>query len=191
MTLRNTTASPQPCRAASALFLDRDGVINRKLPEDHYVRAWSEFAFLPGALEALAELAERFSPIVIVTNQRGIARGFMTLEDLEAIHSRMLTEIAAAGGRIDAIYVCPHDRGMCDCRKPLPGLFLQARRDRPEIDFAESVMVGDSLSDLLPAFELGMHPVLVANGSRRLEVLAQCAGRPVLAVETLLEFARL
>jgi D-glycero-D-manno-heptose 1,7-bisphosphate phosphatase len=173
------------------VFLDRDGVINRKLPEDHYVRSWSEFEFLPGTLEALKILAGVFARIVVITNQRGIARGLMTMADLEAIHVRMLDDIAAAGGRIDSIYVCPHDREECDCRKPLPGLFLQARREHPEIRFTESVMVGDSISDLLPAFGLGIRAELVATGSRRAEILAKCPVRQVLAVETLLEFARL
>ncbi|HZS05714.1 MAG TPA: HAD family hydrolase [Blastocatellia bacterium] len=129
------------------IFLDRDGVINRRLPDD-YVKSWAEFEFLPRAKEALRLFAEAGLRLVIVTNQRGVARGLMTEADLREIHERMLAELAAAGARVTAIYYCPHDSGQCFCRKPQPGLLLRARQDFPEIDFARSVMIGDSPADL-------------------------------------------
>src|ERR1700750_861845 len=92
----------------SAVFLDRDGVINRKRPEGSYVTSWGEFELLPGALEALALLARADTPVIVVTNQRGIARGRMTEADLDDIHARLRAAVSAAGGRLDAIYHCPH-----------------------------------------------------------------------------------
>ena len=118
---RSSSASlrgaPDGPRRPSAVFLDRDGVINRKAPEGEYVTRWSEFAFLPGALDALRALAGAPVRVVVATNQRGIARGRMTAGDLAAIHARMRGAVLEAGGRIDAIYHCPHEGG-CDCRKP-------------------------------------------------------------------------
>lgn len=143
------------------LFLDRDGVINRRLI-DEYVRNWSEFEFEPGVLEALAALAPRFRTIVIVTNQRGIARGLMTEADLARVHERMSSEIEQAGGRIDGIYHCPHDRHTgCACRKPGIGLAEQARRAHPHIDFTRSLMVGDSASDMEFADRAGMKKLFI------------------------------
>ena len=105
--------------------------------------------------------------VIIVTNQRGIARGRMRAEDLQEIHRRMRDALARDGAVVTAIYTCPHDYGQCRCRKPETGLFLQAQADFPEIDFAHSAIVGDSLSDLLPARELGCAALLVADAARR------------------------
>ena len=118
-------------------FLDRDGVINRQLPDD-YVKTWREFEFLPRAKEALRLLTEAGLRLVIVTNQRGIARGLMTEADLQDIHTRMLAELSDAGAQIAAIYCCPHDHGQCRCRKPQPGMLRQAQMDFPAIDFART-----------------------------------------------------
>lgn len=130
------------------LFLDRDGVMNRRIVDD-YVRNWEEWEWLPGVLETLASLRKVFGRIIVVTNQRGIARGLYSEQDLALIHKRMQADIKAAGGKVDAVYHCPHDREEpCDCRKPKPGMLLMAAADHPEIDLAKSVMVGDSLSDM-------------------------------------------
>lgn len=135
-----------------ALFLDRDGVVNVRLP-GRYVTTWDEFAFRPEFLAAAPGLARRFDLIVVVTNQRGIERGHMTEDDLAAIHARMVAEIEAAGGRVDAIYHCPHIA--CEDRKPNPGLFLRAAREHG-VDLAASTMVGDQPSDREAAERAGV-----------------------------------
>jgi D-glycero-D-manno-heptose 1,7-bisphosphate phosphatase len=145
----------------SVVFLDRDGVINRKAPEGEYVTSWAEFAFAPGALEGLRVLADSGVPIAVVTNQRGIARGRMTEADLSDIHDRMRAKVAAAGGRIDAIYHCPHAGG-CECRKPGTGMFRQAARDL-DLELGAAAMVGDSPSDMEAAARIGALRVLVGR----------------------------
>jgi D-glycero-D-manno-heptose 1,7-bisphosphate phosphatase len=157
--------SPAPLSIAPdwSLFLDRDGVINRRLV-DEYVRRWDEFEFLPGVLPALGRLAGLFRTIVIVTNQRGIGRGLMTEADLADIHGRMLDAVRAAGGRIDRIYHCPHDlSAACACRKPKTELFARARADFPELEPTRSIMVGDSSSDLQFAINAGLHGVWIGD----------------------------
>jgi D-glycero-D-manno-heptose 1,7-bisphosphate phosphatase len=133
--------------------------VNRKAPEGDYVTSWAAFEFLPTALEALRLLAAAGPPVVIVTNQRGIARGAMSEADLAHIHERMRAEVARAGGRIDAIYHCPHEGG-CDCRKPGTALFRRAARDLG-IELAGSVVVGDRASDMEAAAAIGARRVLV------------------------------
>ena len=129
------------------LFLDRDGVINVELHLD-YVKNYSEFQFMPGVPEALKTLAGLFPRIVIVTNQRGIARGLMTDDDLSDIHSRMLDEIMAKGGRIDKIYYCSAMDNADPNRKPNPGMALLAQSEIPGIDFDKSIIVGNNISDM-------------------------------------------
>ena len=143
------------------LFLDRDGVLNRKIDDD-YVRNRGQFEWLPGVLEALAKAAGIFCRIVIVTNQRGVGRGLMSEDDLSDIHNYLKTTVAEHGGRIDGIYFCPDitDEGSTH-RKPQPGMAFDAQRDFPEIDFAKSVIVGDSGSDMAFGARLGMFTVLV------------------------------
>ena len=146
-----------------SLFLDRDGVINQRIV-GNYVRHWEEWEFLEGALEALVILARKFNPIVVVTNQQGVAKGLMTAEDLEQLHQQMLRAIVAAGGRIDGVYACmEHERDQPYCRKPNPGMAWQAKRDFPQIDFKQSIMVGDSVSDLVFGQELEMRTALLTT----------------------------
>jgi D-glycero-D-manno-heptose 1,7-bisphosphate phosphatase len=146
----------------SAVFVDRDGVINRKAPEGEYVASWDAFLFLPGALDGLRVLAGLGVPVVVATNQRGIALGRYTEADLAGIHARMRAAVAAAGGRIDAVYHCPHDRGTCDCRKPATGMFEQAARDLG-IDLGRAAVVGDRASDMEAAARIGALRVLVGG----------------------------
>jgi D-glycero-D-manno-heptose 1,7-bisphosphate phosphatase len=127
------------------------------------VKSPEEFVFLPDAKEALRILTKHGLRIFVVTNQRGIALRRMTEDDLARIHFRMLRELEAGGGRVEAIYHCPHDRGDCSCRKPKVGMFLQARREHPEIALAESVVIGDSEVDMEAAARLGMRSVLVVG----------------------------
>lgn len=145
----------------STVFLDRDGVINR-LRSD-YVRAWSAFEFLPRAQEAIRLLNEAGLRIVVVTNQRAVARGLLSVTALLRIHDRMQAELAQAGASIDAIYYCPHDIGECFCRKPNVGMFLQAQVDFPLIDFRRSVVVGDSVNDMQAGSRLGCRLILVTD----------------------------
>lgn len=148
---------------ATALFLDRDGVINQRLLGD-YVRKVSEFVFLEGALEALVGLARKFDYLFVVTNQQGIAKGRMTEADLQRVHEHMITKIEAAGGRLDGVYYCPyHERDQPACRKPNTGMGHQAQADFPAVSFERSLMVGDSVSDLVFGQRLGMQTVLLTT----------------------------
>lgn len=144
----------------TTIFLDRDGVINRKRDDD-YVKHWGEFEFLPGAKEALQLLTAKNYRLIVVTNQRGIARGWMTAEAVADIHARMVGELTASGAEIVAIFCCPHDKDQCDCRKPKTGMFLRAQRQMPDIEFARSVMIGDSLSDMQAGAALGCRNILI------------------------------
>jgi D-glycero-D-manno-heptose 1,7-bisphosphate phosphatase len=145
------------------VFLDRDGTINRKAPDHDYVRSPAQLVLLDGAAAAISRLRSRGARVVVVTNQRGVARGLMTLDDLSAVHRELADRLADAGTRVDAIYACPHETGSCDCRKPEPGLFLRAADDDPAIDLASSAMVGDSISDIEAGARLGMTTVLLGE----------------------------
>ena len=153
-----------------AVFLDRDGVINRKLEND-YVKSWDEFQFLPGVIEAIKAINEKGYLVIVVTNQRGIAKGLMTEKDLEEIHRRMLKELKKHGARIDDIFYCPHDiSDDCNCRKPKPGLLIQAQK-KWNIDFAQSFIIGDSNSDLEAGRQVGCRGILTTKLSKAVELL--------------------
>jgi len=145
------------------VFLDRDGVLNEKMPEGRYVTGWDEFRILPGVLEAIRLLNQSGLRVVVVSNQRGIALGLYTSGDVEAMHARFQSLLQAQGAHLDGIYHCPHDKGQCDCRKPLPGLFEKARKEFPDITAASSVMIGDSLSDMEFGRRLGMTTVFLES----------------------------
>jgi D-glycero-D-manno-heptose 1,7-bisphosphate phosphatase len=165
-------------RGPRTVFLDRDGVINRRLPGD-YVKCWEEFAFLPRAKAALAMLSNAGLRLIVVTNQRGVARGVMTEAALQEIHRRMLAELNEAHASIAAVYSCIHDEGRCDCRKPHIGLFLQARTQFPDLAFDEAVVIGDSLSDLEAGMRIGCRSYLVASRARSASLLAEAATRGI------------
>jgi D-glycero-D-manno-heptose 1,7-bisphosphate phosphatase len=150
-----------------AVFVDRDGVINRRLP-GAYVRSWNEFRFLPGARAGLRLLREAGYLLIVITNQRGIGRGLMSEADLAALHARMQAELVSAGAGVDAIFHCPHDLAEnCGCRKPRPGLLEQAR-ERFAIAPGRSWVVGDSLSDLEAGRAAGIPGILVVpRGAER------------------------
>lgn len=148
------------------LFLDRDGVINRRIIDD-YVRNIDEFEFLESVPESIAKLANLFGVIVVVTNQQGIGKKWMTESDLESIHQHMVKSIEQAGGRIDKIYHCPMLKTEeNNCRKPLPAMGYAAKNDFPNIDFSKSVMVGDSISDMEFGKALGMFNVFITDEPR-------------------------
>lgn len=152
----------QSLHGYDTLLLDRDGVINRMLPGD-YVKTWDEFEWLPGAMGALKLAASLFPRIYIVTNQRGVGRGVMSSEALRLVHSRMLEEVSAAGGRIDGIYVCTAVDDDDPWRKPNRGMFDRILADHPEVLPERTVMIGDTVSDMLFARNCGIRGVLVEN----------------------------
>lgn len=144
------------------IFLDRDGVINKKLAS--YVTRPSEFEFLPGALDAVKYLSENFIRIVVVTNQQGIGKKLMSHDDLHSVHAHMLRNIELYGGRIDNVYYCPYLATEDPlCRKPNPGMALQAKDDFPDILFEESIMIGDSPSDIGFGNQLGMKTIRLSH----------------------------
>ena len=149
-----------------SLFLDRDGVINKKL-ENNYVRKWEEFEFLPGVLDSLSVFAKVFGRIFIVTNQQGIGKGLMTEDDLKVIHNKMLKEIEGHGGRIDRIFHCPFKADEnSKLRKPETGMGLLTQKEFPEVRFERSVMVGDEIIDMEFGKRLGMVNVFVGTRTR-------------------------
>lgn len=158
------------------LFLDRDGVINQRLP-GKYVRSPEEFIFLPGVPEAIAKLSAVFGRIVVVTNQQGVAKGLMTIKELHLVHDFMLERIVKEGGRIDAVYFCPHLAGSgCECRKPEVGMFRQAQQEFPEISAERSIMLGDSPSDMEFANAVAILSV-ASDANEKTIALAKCSVR--------------
>ena len=145
------------------LFLDRDGVINKKL-DGTYVMNPDQFEILPGVAEAIGVLSTMFGRIIVVTNQQGIGKELMTHENIAQIHDKMIESIAWSGGRIDEIYYCP-DLAWENSpnRKPNPGMGFQAKKDFPKINFRKSIMIGDSESDIQFGKALKMITVRISN----------------------------
>lgn len=149
------------------LFLDRDGVINKKLEND-YVKHWIEFEFIDGSIDAIKYLESVFGKIVVVTNQQGIGKKIYRTEDLELIHKNMLYEIEYHGGRIDKVYFSPFLASENHpTRKPGIGMALAAQKDFPDIDFSRSVMVGDSMSDMEFGRTAGMVNVYISEEKKQ------------------------
>ena len=146
-------------------FLDRDGTINEKAPEGSYVLAPDQVRLLPAACDAVRRLNEAGWRVVVVTNQRGIARGLMSEDDLRRVHQRLLELLRDCGATIDRIYHCPHEAGTCDCRKPGTGMLEQAREDDPEIVFERAVMIGDSQIDVDAGRAAGIRTVAIGPAS--------------------------
>lgn len=146
-----------------AVFLDRDGIINKKPPEGEYLTSPRKLRLLKNVAQAIKKLNELKFLVIIVTNQRGIARGMMTENDLKEIHSKMLKRLTLQGARIDAIYYCPHEINTCSCRKPDIGLFLQAKSDFPDIDFSQSFVIGDTDKDIIAGQRLGCKTILIKS----------------------------
>ncbi|HTW47987.1 MAG TPA: HAD family hydrolase [Acidobacteriaceae bacterium] len=176
------------------VFLDRDGVINRKPPEGRYIARWDDFHILPGAEAAIAGLNRSGRRVIVVSNQRGIALGRYTAADVDALHAALQQQLQTHGAHIDAFYFCPHDRNQCDCRKPRPGLFLQAFRDFPEASAANSLLIGDSLSDIEAAHNLGMRSIFIHGdpatrkpGAERAAALAGASAHSLAAAAELLD----
>jgi D-glycero-D-manno-heptose 1,7-bisphosphate phosphatase len=147
--------------------MDRDGVLNEKMPEGRYVASWSEFRLLDGVAEAIVRLNKAGLRVVVVSNQRGIALALYTAEDVRAIHSELQKLLQASGAHVDGFYFCPHDEEQCNCRKPLPGLFEQAVAEFPGITAAACAMIGDSFSDIEFGRRLGMLTVYIEGEPER------------------------
>lgn len=144
------------------LFIDRDGVINHEKKED-YILNTDEFEFYDGVPEAFKELSHRFGKVIVITNQRGIGKGLMTIQDLQDIHRYMCEKIEMAGGHINAIYFCTSLDNTHPNRKPNPGMAFEAKTHFPEIDFSKSVMIGNKPSDMLFGRNAGVYTIFLAT----------------------------
>ena len=157
------------------VFIDRDGVVNEKMPEGRYVISWNEFHMLPGVPEAIGRLNRAGVRVVVVSNQRGIALGLYTQKDVQAIHNAFQSLLETCGAHVDGFYFCPHDKGQCDCRKPMPGMFRQVVAEFPGVASETSVMIGDSLSDIEFGRNLGMKTIFIENNSKHSKSGSQLA----------------
>ena len=146
-----------------AIFLDRDGVVNKRLIDD-YVKNWDEFQFIPDIFEVLGDIHQEEYLAILVTNQRGVGRGIMTRNDLHNVHRKMQQALLQkTGHQLDGIYACPHNNDdRCDCRKPAPKMLLQAAKDF-QIDLQKSWMIGDSESDVMAGISAGCRTVKIGE----------------------------
>jgi len=171
ITSMETLASAEKfLKQKKVIFLDRDGVINKRMPPHEYAKNVADFEFLPGAVASLKKLKDAGYKIFLVTNQAGIAKGLMSEADLQKIHEYMFGELAKAGTTIDGIYFCSHGYSDgCDCRKPKPGLFFKAAREN-FLDLTKTLFIGDSETDAEAALAAGCKFEL-ASGTRTLEAI--------------------
>lgn len=144
------------------IFLDRDGVINKKASEGDYIKSWEEFHFLEKVPEAIHIFNDLGFKVVVVSNQRGIAKKLMTMSDVNYIHEQINELIVQYKAHIDAFFVCPHEKGTCHCRKPDIGLFLQAESLFP-VDKLHSFMMGDSITDIEAGHKFGIKSFAIGN----------------------------
>lgn len=145
------------------VFLDRDGVINVKAKPGEYIRTWAEFQLIVPVVDWIRLFNALDLIVIVVTNQRGVARGLMTQEELDCLHRRMKAALASQNARIDDIFACVHEEGTCDCRKPRDGMVRQAA-EKWNIDIGSSILVGDSDLDAELARKCGMRFIRVAEG---------------------------
>ncbi len=152
------------------VILDRDGVINKKMAVHDYVKCWEEFEFLPHAIEALKVLKNKGYDLYLITNQRGIARGLMTENDLGQIHGRMEEVLARGGVRLSGIYYCPHEKDACECRKPKASLFYRVAKEHL-LDLTKVINIGDSPSDLEAGQLAGCKNISMKSNGNLLELV--------------------
>lgn len=183
-TNHETTQRHRAFAGIKYVFLDRDGVINRKPPEGEYISQWSDFHLLPGSEAAVAALNSSGRTVIIISNQRGVALGLYSENDVRTLHCELQEHLAAYSAHVDAFYFCPHDKNQCDCRKPGTGLFQQAFRDFPGASSTNSIMIGDSLSDIQAARNLSMPSIFVTGeldrqkpGAEQASSLADCVAQ--------------
>lgn len=150
-------------RPVRHVLLDRDGTINAKAPEGDYIRRPDDLKLLPGAADAVRRLNAADVSVFVVTNQRGVALGLMTLEDLAAVHARLFELLGEQDARIDDLEFCVHDRNSCDCRKPDIGMAIRLQRRHPDLDPASTVVIGDSDSDIEFGSRLGAGTIRIGT----------------------------
>ena len=172
------------------VFLDRDGVLNRNPGGGKFVTCWEEFELLPGVEDAIARLNRSGRKVIVVTNQRAVALNLISREKLDQMHEQLRQKLAAENAHLDAIYVCPHDVGECNCRKPLTGLFEQAFGDFPGGQPGNSVMIGDSLRDIEAGIRLGMRTVFITGVAYTEPATDEGAKLAQACVPSLLDFVR-
>ncbi|OGF52107.1 hypothetical protein A3I27_02585 [Candidatus Giovannonibacteria bacterium RIFCSPLOWO2_02_FULL_43_11b] len=152
------------------IFLDRDGTINERPEKTRYVTKWEDFKFLPGAIEAMKMLYNSGYEIYLITNQAGVGRGFMSLEDLEKIHLNLKNELSKSSVVIRGVYFCPHGwNDGCVCRKPNIGLFLQAAREN-SFDLSKAVFIGDDERDLQAGQNAGIMTYLIDHENNLFDI---------------------
>jgi D-glycero-D-manno-heptose 1,7-bisphosphate phosphatase len=172
-----------------AIFLDRDGVINRKAKtDDEYVICWEKMKILSGVPEAITLLNRSGFQVIVVTNQRAVAKGLISIADLEAMHRRMCEYLARKGASVDAVYYCPHElQPQCECRKPSPGMLFEAARTH-NIDLTASWMIGDSEKDVQAGVRAGCRTARVVRENRLIESNADIVAKSLLsAIQKILD----
>lgn len=157
-------------RSKKVVFLDRDGVINKKAPKADYVKNWSEFEFLPGVIEGIKLFNKKGYQIFVITNQPGIARGMMRKQDLDLIHQKMEQVLEKQGAKLAGIYCCIHGWDEdCECRKPKPGLLFQAAREH-YLDLTKTIFIGDDERDIQAGEEAGCKTILIDKNKNLLSI---------------------
>ncbi|KKM99488.1 hypothetical protein LCGC14_1147430 [marine sediment metagenome] len=172
-----------------AIFLDRDGVLNKEVG---YLSNPNEFIFLEGSIEALKILKQKDYLLIVITNQAAVARGFLTVETLQVIHNKMVKILKENKISLDGIYYCPHHpefTGSCDCRKPNPGMILEAKK-KYNIDLDKSYMVGDTLNDIQTGIAAKCKTILVLTGYGKEEQKKIGSVKPNMIFKNLFEFAK-
>lgn len=148
-----------------AIFIDRDGTLN---VEKHYLHRWQDWEWIPGSVEAIKQFNAAGYLVIVISNQAGVARGKYAEDDVDELHRQVDADLQRQGGHIDAYYYCPHhpEHGSvrdCDCRKPEPGMLLQAAQEH-DVDLLRSFMIGDKVSDVEAGLNAGVTPLLVETG---------------------------
>lgn len=165
-----------------AVFLDRDGVINKKYPEGQYVTRWEEMDIFPDVAPAITRLNRAGFRVIVVSNQRCVAKGLITTSELDSMHQRMCDALADAGATIHCVYYCPHeDHPPCDCRKPAPGMLLDAARAH-DIDLASSWIIGDSEIDVEAGRNAGCKTARLLNAGQSVKANADVVAPSLLEV---------
>jgi D-glycero-D-manno-heptose 1,7-bisphosphate phosphatase len=173
-----------------AIFLDRDGVINQRPVEGEYITRWEDFHILPGVAESISLLNRAGFRVIVITNQRCVAKHQITEAALQEMHRRMLEVLSAQGATLDAVYYCPHDHEpACQCRKPQPGMILEAAQAW-SIDLKASWMIGDSSSDIEAGRRAGCKTIYISGKTAEIPTSADFtvaslleAVRKILALE--------